>query len=148
EPRHAPLACEEARRVGLPFFIGVSCRIGAGDALVGFDFPLVPLAACLDALLPFAPTAINVMHTPLAAVEPALREIRARWHGPLGAYPEIGDGVPHAQHSVSPDSLAAQACGWLANGARIIGGCCGTTPEHVGALARLPHSAKPVTKSG
>jgi methionine synthase I (cobalamin-dependent) len=38
---------------------------------------------------------------------------------------------------VSPDGLAAQACGWIASGAQIVGGCCGTTPEHVRALAAL-----------
>jgi S-methylmethionine-dependent homocysteine/selenocysteine methylase len=148
ETRHAPLACEAARAVGLPVWLGVSCRLGASATLVGFDFPLVPLAECLEALLPFAPAAVNVMHTPVTAIEPALQEVRARWPGPLGAYPEIGDGTPHAPHSVSPDSLATHAVGWLANGARIIGGCCGTTREHIRALAKLPHSVKPVAISG
>jgi methionine synthase I (cobalamin-dependent) len=74
--------------------------------------------------------------------------VRARWPGPLGAYPEIGDGTPHAPHSVTPDELAAQAFGWLASGAGIIGGCCGTTPEHIRALARLPHTLKPAAESG
>jgi S-methylmethionine-dependent homocysteine/selenocysteine methylase len=148
ETRHAPLACEAAGTVGLPVWLGVSCRLGPGAVLVGFDFPLVPLGECLDALLPFAPAAVNVMHSPLAATLPALREIRTRWQGPLGAYPEIGDGTPHAPPVVSPDHLAVQACGWMANGARIIGGCCGTTPDHVRALAKLPRSAKAATKSG
>ena len=137
ETRHAPLACEAARAVGLPLWLGVSCRPGAGGKLVGFDFPLVPLAECLDALLAFAPAAINVMHSPVAAIEPGLSEVRARWPGPLGAYPEIGDGTPHVPHAVSPDGLAAQARGWIASGAQIIGGCCGTTPEHIRALAAL-----------
>jgi S-methylmethionine-dependent homocysteine/selenocysteine methylase len=148
ETRHAPLACAAANAVGLPVWLGVSCRLGAGDALVGFDFPLVPLAACLEALLPFTPAAVAVMHSPVNAIEPALREVRARWAGPLGAYPEIGDGTPHAPHSVTPDELAAQAFGWLASGAQIIGGCCGTTPEHIRALARLPHTLKPAAESG
>jgi S-methylmethionine-dependent homocysteine/selenocysteine methylase len=147
ETHHAPLACAAARAVGLPVWLGVSCRLGAAAALVGVDFPLVPLAECLEALLPFAPAAMNVMHSPAAAIEPALREIRSRWPGTLGAYPEIGDGTPHAPHSISPDHLAAQACGWLANGARIIGGCCGTTPEHIRALAQLPRFVRPVAKS-
>ena len=108
----------------------------------------MPLGECLEALLPFAPAAVNVMHSPVTAIEPALREVRARWPGPLGAYPEIGDGTPQAPHSVSPDRLAAQARGWLADGAQIIGGCCGTTPEHIRALAKLPRSIKPVAKSG
>jgi S-methylmethionine-dependent homocysteine/selenocysteine methylase len=148
ETRHAPLACEAARVVGLPFWIGVSCRLGAGTAIVGFDFPLVPLAECLEALLPFAPAAVNVMHSPVSAVEPALREVRARWAGPLGAYPEIGDGTPQAPHAVSPDNLAAQARGWMAGGAQIIGGCCGTTPEHIRALATLPRTVRPAAISG
>jgi S-methylmethionine-dependent homocysteine/selenocysteine methylase len=104
---------------------------------VGFDFPLVSLAECLDVLLPFAPAAVNVMHTPLAAVEPALCQVRARWPGPLGAYPEIGDGAPQAPHSASPAELAVQARRWIAHGARIVGGCCGTTPEHIRALAAI-----------
>jgi homocysteine S-methyltransferase len=134
ETRHAPLACEAARGVGLPFWIGVSCRVGAGGALVGFDFPLVPLSTTLDALLPFAPDAIAVMHTPIAAVAPALREIGARSSGPLGAYPEIGDGSTPME-AVSPAELAAHARAWAEAGAGIIGGCCGTRPAHIRALA-------------
>ena len=144
ETRHAPLACEAARAVGLPMWLGVSCRLGPGGTLVGFDFPLVPLAECLAALLTFMPGAVNVMHSPMTAIEPGLREIRARWPGPLGAYPEIGDGTPHAPHSRSPDGLAAQARGWIASGAQIIGGCCGTTPEHVRALAALRNATSAV----
>ena len=133
ETRHAPLACAAARAVGLPWWLGVSCRLGAGADLVGFDFPLVPLATCLDVLLPLEPAAVAVMHSPVTAVVPALTTIRTRWGGPLGAYPEVGDG----RHStVAPGELAAEAREWLAAGARIVGGCCGTTPEHVGTLGR------------
>jgi homocysteine S-methyltransferase len=135
ETRHAPLACAAARAVGLPYWLGVSCRLGAGGALVAFDFPLVPLAACLDALLPFEPAAVAVMHSPVAAVLPALAAVRERCRGPLGAYPEIGDGDPAAPCSVSPADFAAHARAWHAAGARILGGCCGTTPDHVRALA-------------
>jgi homocysteine S-methyltransferase len=133
ETRHAPLACEAARAAGLPFWLGVSCRHGAGGVLVGFDFPLVPLDTCLDALLPFGPAAVAVMHSPVAAVGPALAAIRARWAGPLGAYPEIGDGA--SSSPLSPSDLALHVREWLAAGAEIVGGCCGTTPEHIRAVA-------------
>lgn len=135
ETRHAPLACEAARGVGLPFWISVSCRAGAGGSLVGFDFPLVPLTSCLDALLPFDPALVAVMHTPIATIEPALHAIRARWTGPLGAYPEIGDGTTPSL--VTPTELALQAKRWRNGGARAIGGCCGTTPDHVRATAAV-----------
>jgi homocysteine S-methyltransferase len=147
ETRHAPLACEAARSVGLPVWLGVSCRLGAGNVLVGFDFPLVPLADCLATLLAFAPTAVAVMHSPATAVDAALREIRAHWSGPVGAYPEIGDGSANAQ-ALSSAELAAHARGWLASGAQIIGGCCGTTPEHIRSLAQLPRSVNPAAISG
>lgn len=148
ETRHAPLACEAAGAVGLAVWLGVSCRVGAGGTLVGFDFPLVPLGECLEAVLPFSPAAVNVMHSPAAAIAPALREVRAHWRGTLGAYPEIGDGTPHVPHAVSAEGLGALALGWMADGARIVGGCCGTTPEHVRALANLPRSAKRGALSG
>lgn len=139
ETRHAPLACAAARAVGLPWWLGVSCRPGAGGELVGFDFPLVPLATCLDALLPLEPAAIAVMHSPLTAVLPALTTMRTRWDGPLGAYPEIGDG---RGPTLASGDFVAEAREWLAAGARIVGGCCGTTAEHIRALRRLP-SGKP-----
>jgi len=131
ETRHAPVACAAARSVGLPVWLGVSCRRGAANVLVGFDFPLVPLTSCLDSVLSLAPAVVNVMHSPLDATEPALRAIAARWAGPFGAYPEIGESG-----SIDPTLFAAHACRWLAIGAQIIGGCCGTTPEHVRALVK------------
>jgi homocysteine S-methyltransferase len=146
ETRHAPLACEAARSVGLPVWLGVSCRVGAAGALVGFDFPLVPLSATLDALLPFAPDAVAVMHSSVATVAPALREIRTRWRGLLGAYPTIGDGAP-TSHALPPEELGPEARNWIAGGARIVGGCCGTTPDHIRALAAMRDAATPVTRS-
>lgn len=134
ETRHAPLACAAAGTLGLPVWIGVSCRMGADGRLVGFDFPLVPLAKCLDALLPFAPDGVAVMHSPVSVIVPALRQIRARWRGPLGAYPELGDGATTS--AVTPQELAEQASEWLRLGVQLVGGCCGATPLHIGALDR------------
>jgi homocysteine S-methyltransferase len=141
ETRHAPLACEAARSVGLPFWIGVSCRAGAGGTLVGFDFPLVPLTSCLDVLLPFDPALVAVMHTPIATIEAALRTIRAQWSGPLGAYPEIGDGT--APSLVTPTELALHAKRWRDGGAHAIGGCCGTTPDHIRATVAAVSDRRP-----
>jgi S-methylmethionine-dependent homocysteine/selenocysteine methylase len=132
ETRHAPLALAAAKTTGLPVWLGVSCRLDSAGGLVGFDFPLVPLADCLGALLPLAPDAVAVMHSPLQAVVPALGSLQQRFRGPLGAYPEIGDGATPS--SVSPDRLALAALEWIDAGAQIVGGCCGTTPEHIGAL--------------
>ena len=135
---HAPLAMTAALETGLPVWLGVSTRLdGEGAALVGFDFPETPLAEPLEALIPLQPAVVNVMHTPPEAVGPALDELRGCWSGPLGAYPELGDfSAPDWQFTrrLTPAEFLSQAVGWVRKGARLIGGCCGTTPEHIRAL--------------
>lgn len=39
------------------------------------------------------------------------------------------------------DAYAREAATWLDAGATIVGGCCGTSPRHIGALARLVSAA-------
>jgi S-methylmethionine-dependent homocysteine/selenocysteine methylase len=166
DTEHAARACEAALETGLPVWLGVSCRLRADGALVAFDFPDTPLDKILDALLPFAADAVNVMHTPPSVIAPALRAVGARWRGALGAYPELEGSVTGfasaampdrggaaaddagraARATVSPADLAALARGWLDAGARLVGGCCGATPGHVralrAALDSMPHSVR------
>ncbi|RPI57985.1 MAG: hypothetical protein EHM50_11285 [Lysobacterales bacterium] len=48
----------------------------------------------------------------------------------------MGDGAV-TPPPVTPGELAAPARDWIAAGARIVGGCCGTGPSHIRALAAL-----------
>jgi homocysteine S-methyltransferase len=154
DAEHAARACEAARATGLPVWLGVSCRLRDDGALVAFDFPETPLGRVLDAVLPFGPDAVNVMHSPPGAVAPAIRAIGARSRGVLGAYPELEGGITgfakdgitmpggdsmrslarSTRATLSPSELAALASYWIGAGARIVGGCCGATPSHVRAL--------------
>jgi homocysteine S-methyltransferase len=141
DTEHAARACEAALATGLPVWLGVSCRVRADGTLGAFDFPDTQLDEVLDALLPFAPDAVNVMHTPPDAIAPALRAVGARWSGVLGAYPELeggATGIPSAGGedvaTISPAELATLARGWISAGARIVGGCCGATPSHIRGL--------------
>ena len=38
---------------------------------------------------------------------------------------------------VTPDDYAGKAKEWVRLGARVVGGCCGTTPAHIRELARV-----------
>ncbi len=77
--------------------------------------------------------------TTLENMEAILKECAAAEPGlPLWAKPNAG--MPHLQdgqtlHDVTPDEMAAFACKYVALGARVVGGCCGSTPEHVAAIA-------------
>lgn len=58
---------------------------------------------------------------------------------PLGAYPNLGrlaGSLWRFDDSVAPDDYARLALAWREEGAQIVGGCCGVTPDHVAAAAR------------
>ena len=56
------------------------------------------------------------------------------WIKPNAGIPQVlGDSVVY---EADPATLAAHIAGYARQGARIVGGCCGTTPEHIAALAR------------
>jgi 5-methyltetrahydrofolate--homocysteine methyltransferase len=56
------------------------------------------------------------------------------WVKPNAGVPQVVDGS--VVYPEGPDSFAAQVGKLAANGARIVGGCCGSTPEHLASLAR------------
>ena len=39
-------------------------------------------------------------------------------------------------YTVTPEQMGAQAPAWVAAGAQIVGGCCGTSPAHLAAIAK------------
>lgn len=58
---------------------------------------------------------------------------------PISVFPNAGlpgyiDG--RYTYRATPEYFAEMALRFAAQGARIIGGCCGTTPEHIGAIAK------------
>lgn len=56
------------------------------------------------------------------------------WVKPNAGVPQIvGDAVVYPE---SPDSFAEQVASFATDGARILGGCCGSTPNHLAALRR------------
>ncbi|HCO76747.1 MAG TPA: methionine synthase, partial [Rhodocyclaceae bacterium] len=58
----------------------------------------------------------------------------------VSAHPNAGLPNPLAPtgYDETPEMLAAEVEGWLAEGfVNVVGGCCGTTPEHIAALAEV-----------
>ncbi|MDI6769548.1 MAG: homocysteine S-methyltransferase family protein [Anaerolineales bacterium] len=58
------------------------------------------------------------------------------WAKPNAGMPVMGeDGLP--VFNVTPEQMAEFAVRYLQAGARILGGCCGTTPAHLAAIAEI-----------
>lgn len=136
-------------QVGLPCWITMACR-DAGTLNSGE--PLEECATILDAMDPPVPqprvVAFGVNCTPPQHAEAAVALLRrALAQGGAGrllvVYPNSGetwDGRAkkwEAGSGVSePEAFAALAERWVAAGARVIGGCCRTTPATIAALRR------------
>lgn len=143
----APIAMAVAKQSKLPVWLGVCCaRAKDDDTLVAFDFPDIAFADVLDCLLPMEPDVVNVMHSDVNVTPDALEMVKARWSGPLGVYPESGYfTMPNWQFVdvISPDRFVAEAHKWIAQGVRMIGGCCGLGPEHIHALTGAREELQP-----
>jgi len=69
-----------------------------------------------------------------AAVDPTF----PRWAKPNAGLPRMVDGS--TIYDVTPDQMASAAQNYVALGARVVGGCCGSAPEHIAAIARAVKS--------
>jgi len=69
----------------------------------------------------------------------ALRELRSAadrpiWFKPNAGLPKLDvTGVP--VYDVTPADMGERAQEWIAAGASVVGGCCGTSPEHLARIA-------------
>jgi S-methylmethionine-dependent homocysteine/selenocysteine methylase len=103
------------------------------------------IAEAVAALQSINPAAILINCVPLAYIDRAFDELRAAHSGPIGLYANVG----HADDQVGwrltdevlPAAYAEHARRWIRQGAAIIGGCCGTTPDHIAALSHVVHGA-------
>jgi REP element-mobilizing transposase RayT len=64
----------------------------------------------------------------------------------VGAYPNAGlpDPLSPTGFPETPESFAPKVVAWAENGwLNLVGGCCGTTPEHIRAIANAVRDCKP-----
>ena len=83
-------------------------------------------------------SALLVNCLPPEHVRPVFRWLRGFTSLPLGAYPNVGRYLDYEwdfSTNPTPEAFLAELRGWVADGAQILGGCCGVRPEHIRALA-------------
>ena len=140
-PARIRLALEAAVATGLPVWVGFSARRAAGGRVLSYapeeDIPFADMVRVLD---DFEVAAAGVMHSPADLIGGADDILRKSFSGLRMAYPDSGYfRMPHwaFEDIIPPARLADFAAGWVENGVRIVGGCCGLSPEHIAALSGL-----------
>ena len=56
------------------------------------------------------------------------------------------DGFLSLRYDLEPDQYSEHTAGWLAAGARVLGGCCGTRPAHIAKLRDIIEFGSPAKK--
>jgi S-methylmethionine-dependent homocysteine/selenocysteine methylase len=129
--REAEAAVEAARATGLPVWVSFVID-DQGQVLSGEAIPTLDVEATL------------VNCAPPEDIASALKGLKAIF----GAYAHIGKFDPPSwkfefvpqfieTESWTPDRYATTARAWVEQGARIVGGCCGSNAEHVKALKAI-----------
>ena len=134
--REAVAALGAARAGLLPalvsFLVDAEGRLPSGE----------PLGEAVRAVAPLRPWAVLVNCCNPATATRALAALRAGTDRPVGAYAH-GAGRPDDaqgwsfEGGMDDDAYLDHARDWLAAGARILGGCCGTTPATITRLDAL-----------
>ena len=142
------LAISAAMETGLPVWIGTSCTLSDDGSVSAWnqhsEEPATRLSpdhlraedksydTLIEAMLPFQPQVMGVMHSTIETTNAGLQTLYEHWQGPIMAYPETSSEVRKGiSEQVEPSSFASHCHDWVETGVQIIGGCCGTTIEHI-----------------
>lgn len=136
---------KEARQIEIPIMISGTITDASGRTLSG---------QTAEAFL------ISISHIPLLSVgfncalgakqlTPYLEVISQRTDAAISAYPNAGLPNAFGEYDESPEQMAEQIREYLDKKLiNIIGGCCGTTPPHIKAIATIAseYTPRPLNK--
>ena len=98
---------------------------------------------------------ISILHVPLLSVgfncalgatqlTPHLEVLANRTNLAVSAYPNAGLPNAFGEYDETPEQMASQIKEYLGKQlVNIIGGCCGTTPDHISAIAKIAATYQP-----
>jgi 5-methyltetrahydrofolate--homocysteine methyltransferase len=98
---------------------------------------------------------ISVSHAPILSVgfncalgakqlKPYLKNLSERSPFYISAYPNAGLPNEFGEYDEGPDEMGDQVKEYLEDGlVNILGGCCGTTPDHISRMASLAKNYEP-----
>jgi S-methylmethionine-dependent homocysteine/selenocysteine methylase len=132
---------EAALKTGKPIWVGFSTRRGNdGKILSAMAERDVLFEEVLDMVKGYDFDVAGIMHTNVENVSDSLAILKKNFDRPLMVYPDSGGWVsPNWDFDkiIKPIELLKKSEAWVQEGAQIIGGCCGLSPEHISAISTL-----------
>tara|TARA_R110002072_G_scaffold175495_4_gene331273 strand:+ start:1257 stop:2258 length:1002 start_codon:yes stop_codon:yes gene_type:complete len=131
---------KDERKIDIPIMVSGTITDASGRTLSG---------QTAEAFL------ISVSHIPLLSVgfncalganllQPHLESIASKTDFAISAHPNAGLPNAFGEYDETPEEMAAQIEEYLKkNLINIIGGCCGTTPDHITAIANVAAKYQP-----
>jgi S-methylmethionine-dependent homocysteine/selenocysteine methylase len=131
----AEAAALAATETGLDVAVSVVC--GESGRLLSGE----PLAEAVSRITRHGVTALLINCATPSVIERALAELVHLTDLPIGGYANIGvvdtDNTWRPEPHLTPARYADMVAAWCAAGARIVGGCCGTTPAHIASIRSM-----------
>ncbi|RME16926.1 MAG: methionine synthase, partial [Bacteroidetes bacterium] len=137
---YAALHVFEEKNIHLPLMISGTITDASGRTLSG---------QTVEAFL------ISVSHAPILSIglncalgakemRPYIEELANKSEYYISAYPNAGLPNQFGEYDETPETMSHYICDFIESGlVNIVGGCCGTTPEHIAHIAEHTKKAKP-----
>jgi len=137
--REAVICSRVASELHFPFFTSVVCNT-PGQLLSG-----EPITDVVDAIADLKPLGILVNCTHPRVLGDTLEILNSYTSIPIGGYANVGYGQPEQEGTIeqiiSPATYRNYVHQWLNYNTVLVGGCCGSTPEHISELYNTLKSA-------
>lgn len=139
---HACEAANTERGTDLPIMVSVTIEL-AGTMLIGTDAQTI--AAIME---PFDILSLGFnCGTGPEQYAKHVKTLSAVWGKPISVHANAGlpqNRGGYSFYPMGPDEFADRQCGFLEyEGVSFLGGCCGTTPQHIRALVNKVSTLKP-----
>ena len=138
-PDRIDIIFDSASKVGLPVWAGFSSRNKDGLIALTTDYEY-SFKKMISNVKHHKLDAVGIMHCDISVIEESIKELKEIYDLPIMAYPEVAVfNFPNYDMSnvISPEDYLIEARKWKDAGAQLIGGCCGTTVEHIKLLNQL-----------
>ncbi len=146
---HVLAAVEATKHLEIPVWTAISCLEDreTGEIMFGVEEShdhketaksFADFGEAIDKLTNAGCQTLLVMHSEFSIAGKAVADLAEKFDGPVGIYPNAGYWERPKWvfvDQISPEVYADNAEAWVRNGANIVGGCCGVSPEQIKAVA-------------